>query len=454
MVKPERTAHLRELYIRAERAARSARMAILADDLTGALDCAAAFASNGISTFVSIHSFLQPSDHDVVSVNMNTRGNSPEVARDKIYTQTLRQTSSGHFVKFVKIDSTLRGHPGIEIGTAVAASSASIVLVAPSFPATGRTVTDGQLLVHGELLTTTEVGKDPVTPVNSSSVKEVLAEHSQLPIRVLSLDDVRAGKLLDRLGKITAHGDGPYLVLCDAEIDADLDAIAKAGLQFELAFTSETLEQRRGAMFAGSAGLASALARQVGDTSNTGTHEDLEFGEPIMVVTASQRTLADDQIAALATAGIAELQEVLIEVTTDGLTSPANLDLEAMNLALGAHKNLVVRAVASGDLRSMPPPAVQKAAKSITEQLGQLVASLVSQHHIGGLVIIGGDTANAVLTAVSARGIVLAAEPLPGVPVGTIVGGALDGVPVATKAGAFGNEQTLVDLFQNLGRSK
>ena len=89
-------------------------------------------------------------------------------------------------------------------------------------------------------------------------------------------------------------------------------------------------------------------------------------------------------------------------------------------------------------------------ADAVARQLAAHVSALTTEARIGGLVIIGGDTAVAVLTAIQAGGIVLHDEPLPGVPLGTISGGGLHGLPIATKAGAFGDDQTLVRLFTHL----
>ena len=75
----------------------------------------------------------------------------------------------------------------------------------------------------------------------------------------------------------------------------------------------------------------------------------------------------------------------------------------------------------------------------------------MAKANIGSLVIVGGDTAVAVLSAVEAAGVVLAGERLPGVPGGTITGGPLDGTPIAPKAGAFGDDDLLVELFHLLG---
>jgi uncharacterized protein YgbK (DUF1537 family) len=64
------------------------------------------------------------------------------------------------------------------------------------------------------------------------------------------------------------------------------------------------------------------------------------------------------------------------------------------------------------------------------------------------LFLSGGDTADAVLTAVHAKGLLLRKEILPGVPCGELIGTRMEGLPVVTKAGAFGDRETLVALHE------
>ena len=53
----------------------------------------------------------------------------------------------GRALLFKKIDSDLRGHVGEEVSAAMDASRARIAIVAPAFPAMGRTVEHGMLRV-------------------------------------------------------------------------------------------------------------------------------------------------------------------------------------------------------------------------------------------------------------------------------------------------------------------
>jgi uncharacterized protein YgbK (DUF1537 family) len=82
--------------------------------------------------------------------------------------------------------------------------------------------------------------------------------------------------------------------------------------------------------------------------------------------------------------------------------------------------------------------------------LADLVAPRL--HRFGGLVATGGETARAVLARSGASGLGIRGEVEPGVPVSSALGAI--GLPVITKAGAFGDRMTLVRCLDAIrGRS-
>jgi len=92
--------------------------------------------------------------------------------------------------------------------------------------------------------------------------------------------------------------------------------------------------------------------------------------------------------------------------------------------------------------------AHQPAAASIVRGLGLFAAEVLAFFKPGNLFLTGGDTADAVLTAAEAGGIRILGEVVAGVVQGALFGGPLEGLPVVTKAGAFGHEDTLVVLHE------
>jgi len=78
------------------------------------------------------------------------------------------------------------------------------------------------------------------------------------------------------------------------------------------------------------------------------------------------------------------------------------------------------------------------------------LAELLRRLPVRGLVLCGGDTARMACGALGAGGIKLAREIAPGIPWGTLLGGSFDGMPVATKAGGFGQPDALIRIVDFL----
>ena len=76
--------------------------------------------------------------------------------------------------------------------------------------------------------------------------------------------------------------------------------------------------------------------------------------------------------------------------------------------------------------------------------------SFAFQFHleISCLVLIGGDTSFNILNTINFEGVMIDKEVLPGIPSVNIIGGEYDGMKVITKAGGFGNKQTLITIIE------
>lgn len=120
-------------------------LAILADDLTGALDSAAPFAGRGLRTEVALSrdAIVQIVDDrpDVLSINLNTREIAPDDAR-AITDAVIALLPKGTQL-FKKVDSRLKGNIVAELE----ATPFKQALIAPAIPEFERIVEDGR--VHG-----------------------------------------------------------------------------------------------------------------------------------------------------------------------------------------------------------------------------------------------------------------------------------------------------------------
>ncbi|MGE6783744.1 four-carbon acid sugar kinase family protein [Ensifer adhaerens] len=122
-------------------------LAIVADDLTGALDAAAPFAARGMHVEVAlvgeaIDGALRQKP-DVLSINTGSRELSGEAATQRM-TAALAALPSGTRL-FKKVDSRLKGHIAAELDGMRFRSA----LVAPAIPAFGRYVKGGYVCGFG-----------------------------------------------------------------------------------------------------------------------------------------------------------------------------------------------------------------------------------------------------------------------------------------------------------------
>lgn len=122
-------------------------LAIIADDLTGALDSAAPFAARGLGTVVALSPAALPdalaTGAPIVAVSTDSREVSADIASKRV------RTAIGHLPEgirlFKKIDSRLKGNLAAELD----AFDFENALVVPAIPAFGRFIREGLLTGFG-----------------------------------------------------------------------------------------------------------------------------------------------------------------------------------------------------------------------------------------------------------------------------------------------------------------
>src|ERR1700721_866360 len=117
-----------------------AHFTILADDLSGAADCAVPFARAGFFTEIFLHPEIFAQTNPAIgSIDLHTRELAPDQA-SRLTSQALRLIQSDReTVCYRKIDSTLRGNIGSDVLSTVSEIPGKrVVFCAPAFPDTGR----------------------------------------------------------------------------------------------------------------------------------------------------------------------------------------------------------------------------------------------------------------------------------------------------------------------------
>lgn len=159
----------------------------LADDLSGALDAAAAFyhAGRRVRIVLQAEDWTTADEDEVVGVTTETRNLGPRVAAEAVAGVLARGRALGARLVYKKIDSTLRGPVVAELAALAAAMPEARIVLAPANPRAGRVVREGVLLVRGVPVAQTEFGRDPLSPVRESSIRQLLegsaADHVLVP---------------------------------------------------------------------------------------------------------------------------------------------------------------------------------------------------------------------------------------------------------------------------------
>jgi len=293
---------------------------------------------------------------------------------------------------------------------------------APAFPATGRTTIGGRIQVKARPLEETELWqRDHTYP--TSDLIGVLASAGIRGEKV-SLSAVRSADLKTTFARLATEGD--VVAVCDAETDHDLHLIAAASLEVSSA-----------PFFIGSAGLAHALA---GLDARTDV-ELLKFpanssGTLIVVgsLAGASRAAARQLVATGAVKHFPVAPEALLG---DGAGSST--------LAADVTKRLSAGADALVELMMDDQPDMSLGPRLARGLAGMLAPVAPS---IGAFAATGGETAAALLSRFGVKGIRLADEIEPGVSLGLTLGEL--SVPIATKAGAFGDEFSLIRISERL----
>ena len=358
---------------------------VTADDRTGALECAAAIADRAVAPVpVSVWPDRAPAGSVCAVVDLASRHLVAADAADRAATLP----AAGRLVH--KIDSTLRGNWPTELATRHRLSGMPVLLV-PALPALGRVCLGGEVFV-GEHRAHEVVSGDPRGGVASSRPAELLGAVGAASTELADVDAVERW--------LASPAD---VAVADAADDTTVEAIA------------ERWNAADGVLLAGTSAVVGAvLGRPVG------LHRRRHLIQPpTLVVCGSVSPVAREQVAAAA---------------AHGATITDRFDPDVLRAMIEGTPVVLASPVVSG-------PVTDEQAERAAERLVQEAAAVIESGHVGTLVIIGGDTAAALLGDAL---VVVHGSVRPGT---ALVESLVIDVPVITRAGGFGGPEALIDLL-------
>ncbi|MGE4483712.1 MAG: four-carbon acid sugar kinase family protein [Oscillospiraceae bacterium] len=401
------------------------KLLIIADDLTGALDTGVQLSDRGIPALVTTDlDFDFTSSNEVEALVFDTE--SRHIPPQDAYDIVLRIVSAGKRRRipyiYKKTDSTLRGNIGSELSALIDASGERPLPFAPAWPENHRTIRDGTLFVDGVPLAETVFANDPLNPMTSSSVADIIAQTSSCTIKAVPSAFCEAAYT----------GPASDILLFDAETGGDMDRIISF-LQEEGAINTA----------AGCARFAQIYPSLIdpGRTRSSLPVHPVEGGA--MLLSGSLNTVSKKQAAWAAenlgfshiTVGTAQLMSDAYFKSPEGLAYMDNL---AGKFTDGG---LVVRPYENHTQSDSAPPVPDDiAARFIAAGMGRLAKNLLDRMaDVGTLIVFGGDTLICILRCLG----VPIVRPLTQVTAGVVFsqidyGGRM--LNLITKAGGFGDD--------------
>lgn len=406
-------------------------LGVIADDFTGASDIANTIAKGvtgegGLRTtqFLGVPEGVAPPDCEAGVVSLKSRSIPPQEAVAQslaalawLLAQGCRQIVFKYCSTF---DSTREGNIGPVAEALASRLGVKGVVACPAFPGAGRTLYRGHLFVQDALLNESGLEHHPLNPMTDANLVRWLEHQTKAPVGLVNWPVVERGAAAVRQALAEARQQNKTLLIADAIRDEDLLVLGEALSDSPLV--------------TGGSGIALGLPRNF-------IRQGLAVGGAVkgLAVTGPDAILAGS--CSRATLGqIAHHERQGHPVWNINVNSVMNGGLQANDLVA-----FVQSATGKAPLvfSSSSPEAVRAlqacfGRDEVAHRLDALFAETASKLVASGirrLVVAGGETSGAVVSALGLDALVIGPEIDPGVPILAKSDGSL---AIALKSGNFG----------------
>lgn len=406
-------------------------LGVIADDFTGATDIANTLTkglpgSCGLMTTLFLGVPSKSADPacqaGVVALKSRSIGAADSVRQSVDALRWLQ--AQGCRQIFFKYCSTFDSTPAGNIGPVADALSDALnvsgIVVCPAFPTAGRTLYNGNLFVDGVPLAESSMRAHPLTPMTDSNLCRWLGLQTEHPVGLVPWEIVRRGSGAIRNALDAAAARGERLIVVDAITDEDLVAIGRSCADAPL--------------LTGGSGLALGLPDNILRWSDAVTDRrdfPLVSGpEAILAGSCSKATLA--QIARH------RISHPAVNVSVADVMT-GKVDVERLAAFVRENSGRAPLIYSSSEPEQVVAAQTCYGTDAVAKSLDALFADLACRLVEGGLarlVVAGGETSGAVVSALHLDALRVGPEIAPGVPVvATHTGPTL---ALALKSGNFG----------------
>ncbi|OED40996.1 hypothetical protein AB833_10770 [Chromatiales bacterium (ex Bugula neritina AB1)] len=408
----------------------------IADDFTGASDLANTLAKQGMRTtqYIDIPPPHTECDCDAAIISLKSRSidSADAITQSLQALQWLKGKGAAQYLfKYCStFDSTRNGNIGPVAEALADALGTGAVVDCPAFPTTGRTVYQGHLFVFDKLLNESGLENHPLNPMTDADLRRWLALQCKYRVGHVAHQTVARGSAAVRQALEKADSANEKLVIVDATADEDLRCVGKAVADAPLV--------------TGGSGIALGLPqnfRERGELSDQSSGFSPQNG-PAAILAGSCSATTRKQITHNNHGPRISLDVLKIlngSVTADTLLYEIAGNSEPLIYSSADPESVNELQLTHGTIQ---------VAEAIESFFGNLAVALISRG-FNRLVVAGGETSGAVISALQLSAFHIGPEIDPGVPALSTTGSSP--IAVALKSGNFGGDNFFYNALTALG---
>ena len=412
----------------------------IADDFTGATDLANTLTRQGMCTLVLLGVpreglALPQADAIVIALKSRSIPANEAIAMSLAALEWLKRAGVRQFYfKYCStFDSTPAGNIGPVADALLDALHEPFTIACPAFPTNGRTIYQGYLFVGSELLSESGMRDHPITPMTDASLVRVLQRQTTGRVGLIPFSTVERGSEAIFAAASTLQAQGYRYAVVDALTDRNLSDIGAA------------CEPMR--LLTGGSGLALGLPknyRQAGLLRRRDAENLVRAEGPSVVLAGSCSSATRRQVEHVRSRWACYEIDAMTLADAD---DPALAAYEWASSRVGEKPILIYSTADPGRVAAVQDKLGKARASALVERTMADLATRLAARGVKRMVVAGGETSGAVVSALGVEGLRIGSEIDPGVPWTVTLSEAP--IALALKSGNFGGDDFFVKALQS-----
>ncbi|MEO8040053.1 MAG: 3-oxo-tetronate kinase [Betaproteobacteria bacterium] len=420
----------------------SVLLGCIADDFTGATDLANTLVKAGMRAVQLLgvpRAGLAVPDADAIIIALKSRSNpAPEAVSMSLAALDWLRVAGARQIYFKycsTFDSTDKGNIGPVADALCEALGAAFTVANPAFPTNKRTVYQGYLFVGDLLLSESGMRHHPLTPMTDPSLVRVLQRQTTHKVGLVRYTTIVQGAEAVATAFAQLQRDGVRHAVLDSITDDHLLVLGAACAELPLVTGGSGMAMGLPANFVRQGVLAPGQQMRLPAIAG-----------PAVVISGSCSTATQGQVAEM------KRTHEAFEIDPIAVASGRNAAEEALAWAtprLGERPVLVYSTATPEAVGAVQSKLGREHAGALVEEtLSQVAKGLVARG-VRRIVVAGGETSGAVVSALGVEGLQIGAEIDPGVPWTASLGEPR--LALALKSGNFGTSDFFLKAFGKYG---